>query len=446
MEKWGLCIIRFLHLQEVLKRDNRTKEYMTLLYPEEGNSMAFERLWAKRIMTFLASILGVLLLALLIGNSEGEHFLKEGHKLSREQNEVELMVSAKEQGGEKYEEKVTLYINERKLSITEQKRLSKKVKTQLKKILPGTNENLENVTKKLQLKDSLFEGKVKLQWTFDTSYIKENGELLYQNIPEEGVNTSIGVQASCKNYREDMEFNLHLCKPEVMSREYKVQCLKEEIQKQLDGQPCDEIVTLPKKLSEVELSYKEKEQDSSVSIWILIVLPLLLPILWKEQMSKKEEERLQQLLVDYPEMIHKLMLLLGAGFTVKKAFERMVKDEEEKADAKNSSEIHYVYKELALVLTKVNNGVSWNRALENFGRRCELLPYLRFSTLLSQNMRKSSAGLVNKLEEEAMDSLQQRKELVKQMGEKASTKLLLPMGVMLGLVMAIIMVPAFMTM
>ena len=42
--------------------------------------------------------------------------------------------------------------------------------------------------------------------------------------------------------------------------------------------------------------------------------------------------------------------------------------------------------------------------------------------------------------------MEQRRERVLQLGETAGTKLLFPMIIMLGLVMGIILVPAFMTM
>ena len=45
-----------------------------------------------------------------------------------------------------------------------------------------------------------------------------------------------------------------------------------------------------------------------------------------------------------------------------------------------------------------------------------------------------------------MEAFEKRKETVKRMGETAGTKLLLPMMLMLGVVMVIILVPAFMTM
>ena len=90
--------------------------------------------------------------------------------------------------------------------------------------------------------------------------------------------------------------------------------------------------------------------------------------------------------------------------------------------------------------------VSEVKAVECLGRRCLLQQYLRFWSLITQNMKKVAEGMLAILETEAMDSLERRKEHALQLGEKAGTRLLFPMMLMLLIVMGIIMVPAFMTM
>ena len=95
---------------------------------------------------------------------------------------------------------------------------------------------------------------------------------------------------------------------------------------------------------------------------------------------------------------------------------------------------------------EMKDGVSESRALEHFGKRCRLLPYLRFASVMTQNLKKGAEGILAILEKESLEALEQRKERALQLGERAGTKLLFPMMLMLGIVMAIIMVPAFMTM
>ena len=75
-----------------------------------------------------------------------------------------------------------------------------------------------------------------------------------------------------------------------------------------------------------------------------------------------------------------------------------------------------------------------------------LLKYMKFSTLLVQNLKKGSADLLKILEYEAMDVLKERRENAKILGEQAGTKVLMPMVIMMAEVFAIIIFAAFQSM
>lgn len=204
-------------------------------------------------------------------------------------------------------------------------------------------------------------------------------------------------------------------------------------------------VELPGTVSGIPVIYRNPEISRDFSAFYLCLFVVgLLPVVWKRQRLAKLREREKQLLLDYPELVDKIMLLLSAGLTVKGCFERLYT--EYRGRMKNGAQRRFVYEEVSFSLQEMQNGVSEPKAVEAFGRRCGLLPYLRFSSMLNQNIQKGSEGLIRLLEIEAMEAFEQRKEQVKTMGETAGTKLLLPMALMLGIVMAIIIIPAFMTM
>lgn len=93
----------------------------------------------------------------------------------------------------------------------------------------------------------------------------------------------------------------------------------------------------------------------------------------------------------------------------------------------------------------MKNGISESQAYERFGKRCQLPEYIRLGSVLSQNLKKGSKGLTELLESEAASSMNERKNHAKKIGEQAGTKLLLPMVMMLGIVLVILMVPAFLS-
>ena len=106
----------------------------------------------------------------------------------------------------------------------------------------------------------------------------------------------------------------------------------------------------------------------------------------------------------------------------------------------------YLYEEMVATYNEIKNGVTELEAYERFGRRIQLVQYMKLSTLLSQNCKKGSADLLKLLEYESAQAFEERKEMAKRLGEEAGTKLLVPMVMMLFIVLMIIMVPAFMQM
>ena len=74
--------------------------------------------------------------------------------------------------------------------------------------------------------------------------------------------------------------------------------------------------------------------------------------------------------------------------------------------------------------------------------RCRLTQYRKCSALLSQNLKKGASGLLDALQKESEHAFEERKRNAREAGEKAGTKLLLPMMMMLVVVMVLIMVPA----
>ena len=94
---------------------------------------------------------------------------------------------------------------------------------------------------------------------------------------------------------------------------------------------------------------------------------------------------------------------------------------------------------------EMKSGISEAEAYERFGKRCGDVSYVKFATLISQNLRKGSKGLSALLKMEAIQAFENRKSLAKRKGEEAGAKLMMPMIGMLAVVFVMIMVPAFYT-
>ncbi len=94
---------------------------------------------------------------------------------------------------------------------------------------------------------------------------------------------------------------------------------------------------------------------------------------------------------------------------------------------------------------RIRNGRPEGQAYTEFGRRCGTYPYIKFGNILEQNLKQGIAGISRALEREMTDALEARKNLALKRGEEAQTKLLLPMFLMLGIVLVILLVPAFLS-
>ena len=137
-------------------------------------------------------------------------------------------------------------------------------------------------------------------------------------------------------------------------------------------------------------------------------------------------------------MVGKLNVLTGAGLPIRQAWERMVRE----ADLKDGKR-RYLYEEMALTVHAMEQGAGEEMAYRDFGKRCGLPPYLRLGSLLEANGRKGTKGLAVLLEKEAADAFEERLQLARKQGEEVSSKLLFPMVLLFGLVLVLLMVPAF---
>lgn len=143
---------------------------------------------------------------------------------------------------------------------------------------------------------------------------------------------------------------------------------------------------------------------------------------------------------DYPELVHKLVLLGYAGVNFKPALSIIIKD----ARASGCAD-HYVWQEIEAALRAMEQGVSEVQAYEMLGRRCAQLPYLKLTTMMIQSLKKGVGGIQQMMSETADEAMMMKREQAKNEGEKVGTKLLMPMGIMLAVVLVILVVPAFLT-
>ena len=187
----------------------------------------------------------------------------------------------------------------------------------------------------------------------------------------------------------------------------------------------------------------QKPGESTGTLLAALALFAAVVLMLKKTREQQEEmaKRAEQLLMDYPSLIMKFTLLIQAGMTVRRAFQKISSDYLRNCP----KEGRYAYEAVTTTCHEMDSGVAELEAYRRFGERCGQMKYKTFSTILIQNLQKGGHRMADLLEKEALEAWDERKRKARVMGETAATKLLVPMIMMLAVVMAIIMIPAFLS-
>lgn len=151
--------------------------------------------------------------------------------------------------------------------------------------------------------------------------------------------------------------------------------------------------------------------------------------------------RRRQLLLDYPESVSKLPMLLGTGMDAYNALLSITVDHSAERQKKTVSRAAYEEPKRAPLL--LHAGESENRTYRVFGRVCGLRQYMKLASLLKQNQRTGVATLRTILAVKITLTWDEQKNLVRRLDEEARARLLLPLFLMLLVIMIVTVVPAF---
>ena len=389
-----------------------------------------------------AAVAVVFIVSFLAGRKAESGFIKDG-KLQRPQKgegayETEVIL----QIDETEETEITIIVPEQNLTNKEEQLFLSRAIEEIQKEFIGTNESLDEIRNEVVIKESYQNGMVSAEWMFSIpGLIYENGLIKEEILGNDSEMVKAEVLLTCEDSNLIYEISFVVHKHEKSKKEIFYKKLSQMLLEsgQEEG---TEVFCLPKELEGSSLIWKNKESNRAVEVFFVgMVIVILLPALDLERQSKEKEKREEVLIREYPKMINKLSLLLGAGMSLRGAW-REVTDKYLLECSQKQSEKNVLYEEMLVTRREIESGKGELKAYEDFGKRCALQKYRKFSNYLVQNLKKGNRDLCELLEREADELFAERKSMVQQLGETAGTKLLLPMMLMLGIVIFIIMVPA----
>lgn len=155
------------------------------------------------------------------------------------------------------------------------------------------------------------------------------------------------------------------------------------------------------------------------------------------ELDEKIKKRRTSIQIDFPDFLNKLTLLINAGMTVGRAWEKITSSNKKESP---------LYDELGITLGDIRAGKPESQAYEDFARRCRIPEVTKFVSYIVQNLKKGNREMVSVLRLQSNECWEMRKNVAKRLGEEASTKMLLPMMIMFLAILIIVVTPAILAM
>lgn len=434
---------------KLLKKSNyieRLTDRLKILYPnKEGKTLVRQFICYKGSLTIAIICVAVLVSYAVVQNESKETDLKQLKREDYWGEDTEKVLKV-EADGVKDSEELTVTISARKHSKEQLQKIMKSMAESLEETVLGDNETLDCVTSDLNLVSQIPDTQVEVTWQMDTdTYIQYNGQLISEAVTEAGAVVNLTATLSYDEEKYQHSFAVHVQKPELSEEEQFVEAIKKEIQQINEETISGEALKLPEELQGKKIKFSYSDETYGYKLLAVFFVCGILVFFGKDEGLHKELEfRKKQMLVDYSEIVSKLTLLLGAGMTIRSALEKIA-DDYNKRQSKNNGKPRFAYDEILYICREMQGGVSERKGIDLLGKRCQIPCYMKLCSLLLQNLKKGSKGMAECLGYEVGQAFEERKNTARRLGEEAGTKLLVPMIMMLVIVMAILIVPAFLS-
>lgn len=307
----------------------------------------------------------------------------------------------------------------------------------LPEMIRGQNPSLDQINSDLVLPDRIENVGVELRWKSDhPNVLSGNGRLTQNRELSEALEVTLEVTMTLQGFMRTEELLVTVLPGTGLSWEERLARELHRLEQEAGG----DQLTLPSEFEGETLSFVQRKDLSlgAGAAFLPMVLGLLIYMKGGREKEQFQKKRREEIMLDYPEVVVKMTVLYQAGMSMRNVWERIAADERRKGN-----KIRAIYEEVTYACNCMNDGVPEAEAYRQFGRRCATASCLKLGNLLASNVRRGTRQLSELMAEESSRAWEQRKHLARRNGEKAGTKMLLPMFMMFGVVLAIVVVPAF---
>lgn len=339
-----------------------------------------------------------------------------------------------------------LTVEEQQATAEETKRLFALAREELEQVILGENPTAEEISAPLAIPRTLVQGAVEVTCTFEPlELVNMDGTIAWENLTEDVALVKASAKLVCQDREAFHEFYLRLVAPTLTGEEALLKEVEDRLRQENESRG-KLFLTLPEESGGVSLHWSLPREETHLKV---LFFGCACMVAWyvygKEKKDREQKAWDNQLLLDYPDIVSQLSLLSGAGMTIPAAWGKLAMEYRDRR-AEGRMFLRPGYEEMLKTWYEMQDGMGELKAYENFGRRCDKSQYRKFASLMTQNIRKGTKGMQTLLDAEAEEAFLMRKAHARKLGEEAGTKLLMPMGLMLLLVFAVLLMPAMMSM
>lgn len=445
MKKYGpadyLYDVMNRHIKLATAQVKRDMEY---LYPGQDQEILRRAYYVKKLKKTLCILAGgVFLTAFMAARAIRGQPLERENMLQRDsvlQDGREVILEGI-YGGQKRQ--FQIYVDALQISEKDLAEWYERFVNELPQLIAGKNISLQEIRTELQLSDQYEGYPFRVDWrSYNTDIVTSAGEVKPGDQKEE-----VMLKAEISYRDQEWENVLWVTVPakEYTSEEYLYQKTVHLLEEAELNSREEEYWELPAMIDEHKITWQNPtKRDWLIPIVGSWAVGAAVYFMSDQDLHHELEKQKEYMKQEYPDIVHKLALYLGAGMTLQGAFQKIGAEYE--LQKEHGKGLRPGHEQILYTCRELKAGVSESDAYERFGRRTGLQEYIRLSTLMTQNLKKGSMSLLQRLHEEAERTLSQRIQTGRRLGEEASTKLLMPMVMMLGVIMVMVMLPAFISM
>jgi len=170
--------------------------------------------------------------------------------------------------------------------------------------------------------------------------------------------------------------------------------------------------------------------NNPVALLFGVVFAIIFVWYMNESFNDKLTARREEILAEFPQVLSKMTLLVNSGMLLRDAWNLI---------AKQSDTV--LFQEMRLTAVQLENGMQEAAAYREFAERCGIKEVRKFASMVIQGLEKGAAELTMFLKDMADELWLEKRNLVKQKGEKANAKLLMPTVIIFIGILFMIMAP-----